>query len=191
MAIPASIQAAHGTYYQAIKGGRTFVGSNAVTGLLVPIYSSKANALTLWNPSGNIYDLVVMAFYAGFYSTTGAAGSLIYTYITNAGSSIATAGPFPTATFATPVNAYVGAGYTSTALFSPAVNTTTATAAILRTSGLSQLTLTVGASTTGWQWTDYIDGMIVLAPGTALQVYGSTAFATVCNQTIVWEEVPI
>lgn len=188
----AVVQEAHGKYYESVKRGRVFIGSNAITGLAIPIYSGKANAMTLWNPAGSGYDLVLLATYLGLYSTNTVLGSLVYVYHTSAGTGIATAGTFLTATLATPVNAYIGGGNSSVALFSPAVNTTTANGTILRTLGLSAAAFAVATTTAApFTMVDYADGNIIIPPDTAIQIMGSTAMAGVYNQTFVWEEVPV
>lgn len=184
------IGAGHGGYYEAVKRGRVFVGSNAITGLAIPIYSAKANALTLWNPTGNNFDLVLLATILGHHSTTGLMGVVCYGTIIPAGANIGTAAPFPTATLADPVNALLGQGMKSTALFSPAVNTTTATPAQLMPF-CSVLPVTSAQTVQPYQVIDYVDGRIVIAPGSAIQLLGSTAVAIVAQQTFVWEEVPI
>jgi len=191
MAVPALVDQKHGRYYQAVKGGRCFYGSNAKTGLAIPIYSAKANALTLWNPSGSNYDLVVLGLWIGWYSTTTAAGSIAYYYHSPAGSGIATAGVFPTATFAAAVNAMPGSGYASRALFSPAVNTTTAEGAFLKDTGFQGGIMAVATALTGWTYFDPVDGGIIVPPDCAIQIMGALAWAGVMNQTIMWEEVPV
>jgi hypothetical protein len=88
------------------------------------------------------------------------------------------------------VNAYVGFGYTSTALFSPAVNTTTAEASFLKDTGFQGGTMAVATALTGFTFFDPVDGGIIVPPNSAIQIYGTTAFAMVANQTIMWEEIP-
>jgi hypothetical protein len=184
------IQTAHGMYYEAVKRGRVFIGSNLVTGLAIPIFSAKANALTLWNPAGNNYDLVLIATILAHHSTTGLMGCVCYGWVSPAGSGIATAAPFPTATFVAPVNAYIGFGASSTALFSPAVNTTTANPGHLMPF-CSVLPVTSAQTIQPYQLVDYVDGRIVVPPGSAIQLVGSTAVAIVAQQSFIWEEVPI
>lgn len=181
---------AHGSYYEAVKRGRVFVGSNAVTGLAIPIYSAKANALTLWNPTGNNFDLVLLATILGHHSTTGLMGVVGYGFVAPAGATWGTASPFPTCTPADPVNALIGQGQKSTAIFSPAVNTTTANPTHLMPF-CSVLPVTSAQTIQPYQLIDYVDGRIVLAPGSAIQLVGSTAVAIVAQQTFIWEEVPI
>lgn len=181
----------HGRYYEAVKSGRVFIGSNAVTGVAIPIYSAKANALTLWNPTGSNYDVVLLATFIGHYSTTLVTGSLCYGYVSPAGAAAATGAPFPTATLATPVNAKIGGGYASNALFSPAVNTTTAAPTLLRTLGISFVPLTDATAAIPFTMVDWVDGSIILSPGTAIQLVGSTAVAEVATQAFMWEEVPV
>lgn len=181
----------HAPYYEAVKRGRVFIGSNAVTGLAIPIYSAKANALTLWNPTGSGVDLVLLAYYAGFYSTAGIAGSIGYFRVTPAGSDIGTGAPIITATQTSPMNAYLNGGYASVAKFSPAVNTVTDTPTIIQTAALSISTLTVATAVAPFQMVDKIEGRIVVPPNCAVQVCGTTAIAIVANQSLVWEEVPV
>ena len=190
MAVPASVQTAHGLNYSGVKNGRTFIGTNALLGLAVPIYSAKANALSLWNPQGNTFDLVLIAAILAHHSTTGLMGAIFYGLVQPAGATAATGNPFATYTTTTPVNAYLGGGYASTALFSPATNTTTANPAQLMPL-CSVLPVTSAQTIQPYQIIDYIDGRIVLPPGSAIQIVGSTAVAIVAQQTLVWEEVPI
>ncbi len=182
----------HAPFYRAVKRGRVFIGSNAITGVAIPIYSAKANALTLWNPADSEVDLVLWATYVGFVSTTHVAGSLAYGTVASPGvlADVAAGAPFATLTAATPVNAYVGSGIASQAIFSPAVNTTTANPSILRSTGISFAALTAETAAAPFTMVDAVNGSIVLRPNSAIQLVGTTAVAIVANQQFVWEEVP-
>jgi hypothetical protein len=184
------VQAAHAGYYEAVKRGRVFIGSTAILGQAIPIYSAKANALTLWNPAGNMYDLVLLATTIGHHSTTGLMGVVSYAYVQPAGAVAATGNPFATCTAVVPVNAYIGGGYASTAIFSCATNTTTANPTVLQPF-CSVLPVTSAQTIQPYQVIDYVDGRIVIPPGAAIQLVGTTAVAIVAQQSFIWEEVPL
>lgn len=189
----AVVQQAHAKYYEAVKSGRVFIGANVITGVAIPIYSAKANALTLWNPAGSGYDLVLLETWVGWVSTTWVCGNLAYATVASPGvlASVATGAPFATCTTATPRNALIGHGYSSVAIFSPAVNTTTANPDILRTVGISTLAGTATTALAPFTMVDHVDGGIILPPDSAIQLVGTTAVAGVCSQAFMWEEVPI
>lgn len=189
----AVVQQAHGRYYEAVKRGNVFIGSNVITGVAIPIYSAKENALTLWNPVGSGVDLVLLATFVNFVQTTNVAGSLVYGTVASPGAlaDVATGAPFATLTAATPVNALVGSSIASQAIFSPAVNTTTANPSILRGTGISFAALTAATAVAPFTMVDWVDGSIILKPNTAIQLVGTTAVAMTANQQFVWEEVPI
>lgn len=186
-------QAAHAPYYEAVKRGRVFIGCNAITGVAIPIYTAKANALTLWNPAGSGYDVVILAVYVGWVSTTLVCGNLCLAQVATPGAAAGTALPILTATLATPVNARLGpsGGSSSAALFSPAVNTTTDNPTIVRTLGFSVIHTAATDVTGPFTMIDYVNGALVLAPNSAIQLVACTAVAMIATQAIVWEEVPV
>jgi hypothetical protein len=186
-----AVMQARAVNYDAVKRGRVFIGSNAITGAAIPIYSGKVNTISLWNPSGSGVDLVLLKTHLGIYSTNAVLGSLIYTYLTGAGTAVATGACFSVFTAVTPVNAYLAGGFASKALFSPATNTSTNTAAVLRPVGISWAAITVATTANVFNMVDNVDGNIIIPPDTCIQLYGSTAVAMVANISFTWEEVPI
>jgi hypothetical protein len=189
----AVVTQAHGKYYEAVKRGNVYIGSNAITGGAIPIYSAKENALTLWNPAGSGVDLVLLKTIINYVSTTNVAGSIVYGSVASPGvlADVATGAPFATLTAADPVNALVGGVAGSQAIFSPAVNTTTDNPDILCGTGISLAALTAATAVAPFQMIDNVDGAIILKPNSAIQLVGITAVALVANQQFIWEEVPI
>lgn len=176
-----------GKYYTQAYRGKVFHGSLAVAGAAVPISTTTAIGLVLWNPLGSGVNVIPIKFRAGFASGTGVAGSIGYMALFSAGAA-PTSAVITAFTAATPQCGLLGGGGNK-ALCGTSATIVTTTAVFLRPSGFSQ-----GAPITStaaiWNMVDDFDGEVILTPGTALYPAGNTATAEVLQQAISWMEVP-
>lgn len=179
----------HGKFYTQAYRGRVFWGSSASAGAAIP--AAGATAVTghiLWNPSGNTRNAVPIMALFGWVATTEAPGNLQYSFLTGAGSGIATAAPISAFTAATAQNALLG-GPSSVMKFGTAATLTTA-GTLLGTLGLNHLT-TTGTATFGSFTAAFVfDGTLIVPPGVALYPTASAATASTYTQTLVWYEAP-
>lgn len=170
--------------------GQVFIGSTASGGVTVPAFSNTAAVFALWNPFGSGKNAYLMYLTIGFVSTTAAPSNFALGYQNGVGSQVATGGPVTAATVVAPVNGFLGAGNASVTKFVPATITLTAGCSFLMTTGTSQLT-TTGATTSAPYFTSYTDfqGSVIIPPGSLVVVGGNVATTTVCDMSLVWEEV--
>ena len=170
--------------------GQVFIGSTAAGGVTVPAYSATSAVFGLWNPFGSGKNCYLMYLNIGFVSTTAAPSNFVIGYQNGAGSQIATGGPVTAITQVTPVNGLLGQGNASVSKFFPAAATLTAGCSFLMTTGSSQLT-TTGTTTSAPYFTSHTDlqGSVIVPPGTLIVVGGNASTTTVCDITMVWEEV--
>lgn len=183
----------HPTYYSQVVAGNMFVGVSAApqTGILIPTYNTTSPTFGLWNPQGSGKNAVLVRFAAGWVSTTGAPGAIMYAKLTGAGSAIATGGPLSAVATGTPTNALVGSGSSSAMKFVDGSNTTTLTAAgtIFDQMAVSQLT-TTGATTSAPMWTavEEFNGRLIIPPGVFFYIVGTTALLSKFNLSLAWYE---
>lgn len=180
----------HGKFYTWAYRGRLFWGSSASAGAAIP--AAGATAITghiLWNKSGNLVNCVPVAAMFGWVATTEAPGNLQYSFLTGAGSAIATAAPISAFGTVTAQNAKLG-GAASTASFGTTATLTSA-GTLLGTLGMNHLT-TTGTATFGSFSAIYLfDGTLIVPPGVALYPTASAATASTYTQTLIWYESPV
>src|SRR5438093_1036357 len=68
----------YGKYYQLAKAGQIFVGSSAITGVLIGIATTTAPTFLLANPAGSGKNLVMLKATYGYISGTTIAGAWHY-----------------------------------------------------------------------------------------------------------------
>lgn len=182
----------YGKYYNAVKAGRVFAGSQAAAGAIIPIYSNTTQQCGIFNPLGSGVDVVPVKLNVAYVSETGAAGGLCLGYLKNCGGTIATGSPGITvATEVTPVNLNLVSNGGAKARFMSA-GITTAAPSVLMELDINQMVLTA-ATTSMPQWKagyDF-DGYPVINPGTAIFVAGNIAVLIKVVCTLIWIEVPV
>ncbi len=100
----------HGKYYKQLKRGNIFMASTAVGGVVIPISTTLTPTFTLWNPTGSGVTVTPIALLVGWSATTGALGTIGYTYTANAGSSVGTTAPFVAFGTGAPINGILNGG---------------------------------------------------------------------------------
>lgn len=190
------VAALHTELYTQTYRGYTFHASTTPLGLALPIYSSTAPLVALWNPIGSGKNLSIQNVVFAYTSGTAGFGAVGLMYETGVGSTIATGAVFSAFSATTPTNGMVGGGSASVAKVSiSGTNTLTTAGAAGRwfytlgninleaETGTAHATFTPGAGA-------QIRGSIIVPPGSAIWVACTKASSALYAQTISWAEVP-
>lgn len=176
-------------YLEAAVRGKIFIATSLVAGNAIPINTTTAPTHFLWNPVDSGVYIVPIAYRYGFASGTGICGAVGYNQLLGAGGAqgTATTAVVTAITDITPKPALVGGSATSRARFATTATIVTATATFLCSSGISQ-GAPITSTATMYYGVDVLDGMVVLAPGTALYPVANTAIAEVTQTTCIYAE---
>lgn len=179
--------------YDFTNNGVRFTGLKA-TAAAIPITSTTAPVVGLWNPYGTSVKLVVERISFGWVATTEAPGNLILNQLQATGASAATGAPVTAVTLGvlntTIFCTKLGAGQMPQGQFFTSATLTTAGVPMV-TLGMSHLT-TTGTATFGSFVYDYkFDDTLILMPGTMVYPTGSAATASTYNVSIWWREYPV
>ena len=189
--------ALHGKYAEHTLRGEMFYASTIVAGLAIPISTTTAPTVMLWNPGDSGVDCVL-----GRYTAAQASGDAVAANI----------GLVAVSTLVS-VGSNIATGNLITAFAQNVLNTNTFNAKLnngnrpkVKSSTQGTNTITAGtwikALGRGWNSAlatsvlsgnvfDYdFDGEFVLPPGTAVHVAASAASVALYSQTISWYEIP-
>ena len=186
----------HNGHYTQTYRGYVFHHSTTPLGLAIPIYTSTAPLVALWNPIGSGKNFNLLGVQIAYTSGTADYGALGLMYETNAGSMVATGAVFSAFAATTPTNGMVGGGNTSVAKVSiSGTNTLTTAGAAARwfyTLGGINLEAQTGTAhvTMATPGLYNISGGILLPPGTAIWIACTKASSALYAQTLSWAEVP-
>ncbi len=178
----------HGKYYTQAYRGQVFHGGLAVAGAALPISTSTAIGLVLWNPLNSGVNVVPIKFRAGYASGTGVCTAIGYMALLGAGAAPINA-VITAVTGATVTGGKLGAGG-SKAICGTAATIVTATAVFLRSAGISQ-GAPITSTATVFNMVDDFDGEVILAPGSAIYPAGLAASGELLQQSISWYELPV
>jgi hypothetical protein len=182
----------HGKYYEAARRGRLFFQSVTSLGVAVPIATTTAPILTLWNPTGSGKNAVLVRLSLAYVSGTTVAGGIGLNWTAGAGSSVGTGQVFTAFNNVTPANALLGAGNTSVMNSSnAATNTLTTAMTKFIALGLSEYAAVAASAIDQTSLIYDFDGTVVVPPGVAIAVVASAASGALLQQTLYWEEVTI
>ena len=186
----------HGKWYQQAVRGNVYYMSTVAAGLAVPIETTTAPLVMLWNPAGSGKNAELIRFSAAQVSGTSVGTPVGLQGIINAGAS--TAGTSAISVFARNVfntntyNAVLG-GPNNSVMNSSSQGTNTITAVtrwlhtMFGTSAMVSTSQTNNPVVVNYDF----DGTLILAPGTAVFVAATAASVALFAQTLVWAEVPI
>ena len=187
----------HGTYAEHTLAGRLFYTSTVVAGLAIPINTTTAPTVMLWNPSGSGVDAVLGKFAASQASGTAAGmvfGLMSVSNTVEAGSNIAT-GNLITA-FAQDVlgtNVYAGklnSGWRPRVKSSSQGTNTITAGAWIKTLGIGVGgTITTSSIVSPTLVYDF-DGEFALPPGSAVYIASNVASVALFQTSLSWYEVP-
>ena len=180
-----------GKYNEWVRRGYVFAASVAAAAA-VPIDTTLTNAPAIWNPasSGKVVIPISISISLGAIGTPILNGFTL-SYLTNAGSAIATGGVVVTWTNVAPTSLLIGSGTAATTKFAPAVSTYTANPARLLDMGFGHHL--EGAAASGQLYSKFefeFDGRVAMKPGTTLHVGSTIATSTTYWTTIVFAELP-
>lgn len=185
----------HGKYFTQASRGNMFFISTIAAGLAVPISSTTAPTVALWNPAGSGKNAALVRYTAAYVSGTSVATAIGLAFSPNAGNTVATGAVFTafnrSALNTNLFNCLLGAGNV-TAMNASANGTNTLTVAgtyLLTMLGESALIATT-AMNPYLAFYDF-DGSLIVPPGVAVYVVGTAASGALLAQSLVWEEAPI
>ena len=192
----------HGKYYTNTYRGNCFTVSTVGAGLAVPISSSTAPVVMLWNPLGSGKNLVPLRFVAtGAFNTTYVQGSINLLAVFGAGSVIATGSAitaFNQSVLGTNLfNAQLGGGNVSVMKSSANGTNTIAAASVLVVASMgslnpSTLAGAVAASPAAQALVYDFDGTMIIPPGVAVYPASSAgASSALVVMSFTWAEVPV
>ena len=184
----------HGKYYEQAKRGSLWYASTVVAGLAVPISTTTAPTVMLWNPDQSGVNAVLGRFTASYVSGTSVATSIGLSFAARAGSIVATGAAITV--FADNVvgtNTFNGlfgqGGVPKVRNSSQGTNTVTAGTWFKTLLGESALIATTAMNPYGATY-DF-DGEVIIPPGVAIWVTGAAASGALLAQTLSWVEVPV
>ncbi len=185
----------HGNHYTSAVRGNVFYVSTVPAGLAIPISTTTAPTVALWNPAGSGKNAALLRFNAHYVSGTSVASAFGLSFAANAGNTVATGAVFTafnrSALGTNLFNGLLGGGVVTT-MFASANGTNTLTAAgayFMTMAGESALIATTANNPYALVY-DF-DGTVVVPPGTAVWVTGSAASGALLAQTLIWEELPV
>lgn len=186
------VSALHGKYYELAYNGNVFIGSTAVAGVVPPIYNNTTQQYCIFNPLGSGVNIVPLKVSLGLVTVGVVTDHFCWGYLLNCGAAIATGAKITAGSTVTPVNANLGGANakTSQSLFLPASITCTAPS-YLRNMGVTSFEATTPtAANSFWQLTEYYDGDLIVAPGTAVFISNNIAGVATWDIAVTWAEVP-
>lgn len=181
----------HGSYYAAARAGRVFQQSVVVGGVAIPISTTTAPIIALWNPTGSGKNAVLLRYLANFVATPSVPGTIGLMFVNKAGSQIGTAAPVVAFNDVAPVNGLIGGGLASVMRSSNAATNTLIAAGIWHTTLFANYTVAAATAvpSSGPLFYDF-DGSVIVPPGVIVYPAASAASAAM-QQTLIWEEVPV
>lgn len=192
------VSQAHGKYADVALKGDLYYTSTVVAGLAIPIDTTTAPRVMLWNPSGSGVNAVLGKFHASQASGTtagGTVGLMAVSTTVEVGSNIATGNlitSFAQDVFGTNVfNAKLNSGNRPKVKSSSQGTNAITAGTWIRTLGMQYgAIITTSAVHTGSNFSHDFDGEVVLPPGTAVYIASNIASVALFQTTLSWYEVP-
>lgn len=177
------IQQAGGKYSEAVQRGNCYSAMTAATGVSVASLTiTTTGQATLANPAGSNRNARVMSATGGYVSGTFGAGNLVYALNVNPNAAAVTG------TAVTPTNLLAGSVNTASCKF---FTTSTLPATPTAVRNFTNIGAWVGTTASPlWNVYDDVDGSIIVGPGAALSITGTTAAGTspLMVFSLTWEE---
>lgn len=188
----------HGKYYTQSYRGNIFIASTVQAGLAIPLNTTTAPLVVLWNPTGSGKNIVPIRFTCGYVSGATVSAALGYNVLLGAGSGSLNTIITAFAPTAVPgigqglINGNLGSGIKSVAQVSVSGTNTivTTNAFYLRAAGIS-FGAPITSSTVSHNMVDNFDGEVILPPGTAMYPVASANTVALFQQSLVWAEIPV
>lgn len=192
----------HGKYYTSMIRGNIYTATTVAAGLAIPINTTTAPLIMLWNPAGSGKVIVPIRMTFSLVSGTAAAGAIMYqglfagspalnnvvtAFADNAG--IANASNVGRQTNNNLLgNTAMPAAKCSTQGTNTIVTTTSF---FLRSPGIGYGNIITTSTLILTSIVDNFDGEIGLLPGMAMYPVAVAASSALFQQSITWEEVPL
>lgn len=185
---------AAGKFADAVAKGRVFSISTVVAGLAIPISTTTAPTVLLWNPQDSGVRFNLVRYVIGWASGASVPSNIGFQSFSVGSQGMTNKTGAAISAFAASAikNALIGSGAVSKAKASAAgTNTIVAVVDFLATG----LNLSTGAATgvnpPGSAAVYDFDGLYQLLPGQACFPCGNAASGALIAQTLYWEEVPL
>ncbi len=176
--------------FEAATKGNVFIASTVVAGLAIPISTTTAPNVVLWNPSDSGVNAELIRFNAEPVSGTPVFTSIGLSYALRAGSNVATAAIFAAFNDVAPVNGLIGRGQASKCRSSTAQTNTLTAAGTWFYSMFHEYAGVAASAITPTGLDHTFNGALVVPPGVAIWVTGAAASSALLAQTLVWKETP-
>lgn len=176
----------YGKYYEAVSKGRVFGGATAAAGVAPGTAVGTTAAFALHNPLGSGVNLSVLQGSVGYVSGTLGAG--LITWNANVDPQLA----LPTGTAITIRNMLL-AGTRGDGQGLAFTTATIAAPTIIRPAFMLDASLATTAGIGLGPLVDYVDGVIVVAPGGTVSLHGTAAAGSTPLVIFgcIWIEIPI
>ena len=182
----------HGKYYLQCYRGNLYYTTTTAAGVAISTSSTLTPTYSLWNPAGSGKNVVLVSLAVGWDATSSVAGGIVWTATTNAGSGISSTAPFVAFGTGTAINANLSSGKAAQLRCATGGTTTLVAAATLyRTTGISFGSTAVTTASAWWVAREDYDGTMIVPPGNAIHIMGSTAVAVTCCITTAWYEAAL
>lgn len=175
-------------YAPLVLTGRSFWGSTGAAGVAVPAWNATAQKAVLYVPRSSNYNAVIQKVTIGHVSGTLEPGHFVYAM----NEDLSMSAPSSTTEGET-ANALAGRGTGNNAKFYKAATVGASDLSYLAPIGFSQVPQTDSTANAPYTLIDFVNGSIVLQPGSALAICAdavSSAFVT-ASIGIFWYEDPI
>ena len=185
----------HGKWYEHAVRGNVYYVSTVAAGLAIPISTTTAPVVMLWNPKGSGKNAELVRYSAAYVSSTSTATSIGLGGTTVAGSETATAAAitaFNQSVFGTNLFSAIFGGPNNSVMKSSANGTNTVTASTVWLATMAGESALIATTAMNPYSVNYdFEGTFILAPGTAVWVQGAAASGALLAQTLLWAEVPV
>lgn len=182
----------HGKYYEQNSRGNVYKGLSASAGIALIVPATTGGHPTLWNPTGSGVNASIIRLSLSYVSGANAPTAIEWAATLNAGSNVGTGSPIATFTTVNPSAGLVGGSVNNKVRWAPTTNTFTAAPVFYEPTGIGLDTMAAASTNAPFTINVDYDGMLGLAPGTALSLCTQAATTTALFQVmVVWEEVPI
>lgn len=176
-------KAAHGTLQEAVERGNVYVISNAVAGVAPGTALGTTPPMCIWNPTGSGKNVVILITTLGYVSGTLGAGTIAYALVTAQVAAPTTGTELVAQCALLDGTKGVARGFTG--------STVVATPTLLKAAFIVGAALASSVAFPA-QAKDYVDGEIVIPPGSCFVMQGIAAAGStpLVIFSVTYEEVP-
>ena len=182
-----------GKFADQVAEGNVFSVSTLVAGLAIPISTTTAPTLALWNRLDSGVRVVPLRYVIAGVSGTVASTAVGFQYATGAGREVGATEVYSVFSNTTPVPARLGSGAVSN-IYASAAGTNTLVAAIVAWISpafhLGKEVINTDIVPSGSLIYDF-EGLVQLEPGTTIFPAAAAASGALFQQTLYWAEVPL